>query len=149
MILQFQTQSDVNITRNDNFPAQGEYGATGEIGNGEYLRFGCYSFDAVAASVGCDSLGPDCEWQFTGVTYNAATGDYDEPYTQFATTPGCPAGENCALTDFVFLQNFKSIQSLRVNVTVEGVPKIWWMDDLQMKWSDDSCEAGNCRASHR
>lgn len=149
MILQFQTQSDVNVTRNDNFPAQGEYGATGEIGNGEYLRFGCYSFDAVAASVGCDSLGPDCEWQFTGVTYNAATGDYDEPYTQFATTPGCPAGENCALTDFVFLQNFKNIQSLRVNVTAEGVPKIWWMDDLQMKWSDDSCKAGNCRASHR
>lgn len=148
LLLQFMAQ-DINVTRNDNFPVTGQYGATGEIGVGENLRWGCYTFDAIAAAVGCDSLGPVCEFQATGVVYNTATDEYDEKYTTFFETPGCPAGENCALTEYMFLDEFKDIQGLRINATVEGVPKIWWLDDLQLMWSDGSCEAGDCRASHR
>jgi len=149
LLVEFLTQSDIDSTRDDNLRAPGAYGATGEIGIGPNLSWGCYSFDAVAASVGCDSLGAPCDWQFTGVTYDVAADDYSEVITQRLSTPSCLEGADCPLTNIVFLDSFANIQSLRINVTVAGVPKIWWMDDLKLDWADNSCEAGLCRASHR
>jgi hypothetical protein len=149
LLLEFLTESNINVTRNHNIPEIGKYGATGEIGNGDNLHWGCYTFDAMAASVGCDSQGPTCDWQFTGVVYDTTTNDSTEVITQRVSTASCPALNDCSLMDIVFLDNFRDLHSLRINVTVAGVPKIWWMDDLKLAWADGSCDAGLCRASHR
>ncbi|KFY74854.1 hypothetical protein V499_05152 [Pseudogymnoascus sp. VKM F-103] len=81
LLLDFVTQSTADVTRTHNSPPIDEYGATGEIGIGQNLQWGCYTFHALAASVGCDSLGPQCDWQFTGVQFNPRKQEYEEVVT--------------------------------------------------------------------
>lgn len=149
LLLEFVTPSNLNPTRTHNSPPIDEYSATAEIGIGQNLQWGCYAFQALAASVGCDSLGPQCDWQFTGVQFNHETQEYKEVVTQFVSTASCPGLEDCKLADVVLLDDFMHLHALRVNVTAVGEPRNWWMDDLKLEWADGSCDAGLCRAMHR
>jgi hypothetical protein len=45
----------------------------GMVSNGFTELSGCFNFDARGASVGCDSEGPDCEWEVTGLRYSFDT----------------------------------------------------------------------------
>ena len=99
--------------------------------------------------MGCDSVGPYCGWQFTGVQFNHETQEYKEVATQFLSTASCPGLEDCKLTDVVLLDDFTHLHALRVNVTVVGEPKNWWMDDLKLEWANGSCDARLCRSMHR
>jgi hypothetical protein len=68
--------------------------------------------------------------------------------TQTMSTAACPGLSNCDLVP-VFLDNtFANLTELRINVTVAGIEKIWWLDDLNLSWFDDSCDAGLCRQEH-
>ncbi|KFY46820.1 hypothetical protein V495_02241 [Pseudogymnoascus sp. VKM F-4514 (FW-929)] len=147
-LLEF-TQTDVDVTRNHNAPPTGDGVTTGEIGIGTNLQWGCYAFNALSASVGCNSAGPRCDWQFTGVQWDYGTQKYNEVITQHVSTAGCPGLKDCKLADVVLLDEFEGLQALRVNVTVAGRPKKWWTDDLKLEWADGKCDAGLCRAMHR
>ncbi|OBT67483.1 hypothetical protein VE03_03120 [Pseudogymnoascus sp. 23342-1-I1] len=149
LLLEFVTQSNVDATRTHNSHPTEDYGTTGEIGIGQNLQWGCYDFNALSASVGCDSLGPHCDWQFTGVQWDYKKQVYEEVVTQFVSTAGCPGLVNCKLMDVVLLDEFTHLHALRVNVTVAGEPKGWWMDDLKLEWADGRCDAGLCRVMHR
>ncbi|KFX95442.1 hypothetical protein V490_03871 [Pseudogymnoascus sp. VKM F-3557] len=146
-LLEF-TQDGVDVSRNQNAPPTGE-DITGEIGIGTNLQWGCYAFNALSTSVGCDSAGPRCDWQFTGVQWDYRTQRYKEVITQHVSTAGCPGLTNCKLADVVLLDEFEGLHALRVNATVAGRPKKWWMDDLKLEWTDGKCDAGLCRAMHR
>ncbi|OBT83761.1 hypothetical protein VE02_07178 [Pseudogymnoascus sp. 03VT05] len=125
LLLKFVTQRNADVTRTHNSPQIDGYGATGEIGIGRNVQSGCYTFHALAASVGCDSLGPHCDWQFTGVQFNHGTQKYVEVVTQLVSTASCPGLEDCKLTDVVLLDDFTHLHALKVNVTVAGEPKNW------------------------
>jgi hypothetical protein len=124
-------------------------GVTGDIGNGRNRALECFDFNARGASLGCDSKGPDCNWQFTGTVWNASIATEQEVVTQHISTSACPSLINCTLVPILLDANFRNLSSLRINVTVAGEPKIWWMDDLLLAWTDDSCDAGLCRQAHR
>ncbi|MBC9702637.1 MAG: hypothetical protein H9W83_08945 [Leuconostoc sp.] len=51
--------------------------------------------------------------------------------------------------DFYMQQVFDDISYFHVNVTHKGVPTNWYLDDLRVDWTDNSCEAGRCREHHR
>ena len=148
LLLEFVAQTP-DATRNHKYPPGNEYGATGEISIGQNLQWGCYDFRALSVAVGCDSVGPYCGWQFTGVQFNHETQEYKEVATQFLSTASCPGLEDCKLTDVVLLDDFTHLHALRVNVTVVGEPKNWWMDDLKLEWANGSCDARLCRSMHR
>ncbi|KFZ19301.1 hypothetical protein V502_03737 [Pseudogymnoascus sp. VKM F-4520 (FW-2644)] len=148
-LLEFVTPSNLNPTRTHNSPPIDDYSATAVIGIGQNLRWGCYDFNALAASVGCDSLGPQCEWQFTGVQFDHEKQEFKEVVTQYVSTASCPGLEDCKLSDVVLLDEFMHLHALKVNVTAAGEPKNWWMDDLKLGWADGSCDAGLCRVMHR
>lgn len=123
-------------------------GYTGALGNGENALLGCFNFKATSMSLGCDSLGPDCDWQFTGLRFNNVTKATDTITTQTMSTAACPTLSNCDLVPVFLDSTFTNLTELRINVTVAGVDKIWWLDDLHLSWFDDSCDAGLCRLEH-
>ena len=120
-------------------------GYTGAIGNGENALLGCFNFNALGMSLGCNSTGPNCDWQFTGLRYNNVTKATDTITSQMLSTAACPALANCTLVPVSLDGTFQNLTELRINVTVAGVDRIWWLDDLNLSWYDDSCNAGLCR----
>jgi hypothetical protein len=119
--------------------------STGEVTVDPAALFGCFNFNALGASFGCDSEGPDCDWQFTGLRYSFTSGKEDVVITQILTTSSCPELSNCNLVPVELSTDFQNLTTLQINVTVAGAPKIWWMDDLKLGWYDNSCSAGLCR----
>jgi hypothetical protein len=54
----------------------------------------------------------------------------------------CPALANCTLTPIPFGDRFVDLNAIQINVTVAGEPKIWFMDDLELGWFNNTCSAG-------
>ncbi|CAG8971530.1 hypothetical protein HYALB_00005426 [Hymenoscyphus albidus] len=138
-----------NFTLNFSNPSTGpnaaDMGFAGDIANGDHDRTGCFRFNFYGASVGCDSRGPDCVFKFTGLRYDSVTGANKQVAQGISRVPACPALENCSLVPITLSRAFKDLTVIRVSLTVGGQPKIWFMDDLRMGWSDNSCATGVCR----
>ncbi len=147
MMLQFTPNFNLNQSLLSS-PNIAEYGYSGDIGNGDHGATGCFSFNITGASFGCDSEGPACDFSFTGFRYNSTTGLTSAITQQQVIVPSCPALANCTLTPVTLDQTFQDIDSVRINVTVSSEPKIWWMDDIQLGWTNNTCTAGTCRSNH-
>jgi len=123
-------------------------GTTGEFGNGYTESLGCFNFNAYSASLGCDSQSPPCLFQISGVRYDAATQTEQTVTTRVVPISACPGTSNCPLIPVMFDNSFTNLTGVRINATVDGVAKSWWMDDVSLGWSDDSCDADFCRDSN-
>lgn len=123
-------------------------GTTGYMRNADHGLTSCFGFNFYGASFGCDSQGPDCDFTFTGHKYDAATQSIESVAYQQLAISACPTYKslNCVLTPMTLDSTFKNLDSVTINATVQGVPKMWWMDDLRLGWSDNTCEKGLCRA---
>lgn len=135
--------SNVKQTRPD-----ADTGTSGSIGNVDHGLTTCFSFNFYGASFGCDSEGPGCDFNFTGYRYDAASQSTKPVFTQQKTVSACPTLKSldCILTPVTLDSAFQNLDSVSIDLTVGGVPKIWWMDDLRLGWSDNTCEKGMCRA---
>ncbi|KAI6711837.1 hypothetical protein JHW43_005642 [Diplocarpon mali] len=140
-----------NFTVNHTTPASGpnsrQGGFSGEIGNADHGATGCFSFNFYGASFGCDSNGPDCDFTFTGLKYDRESGETNPVTTQQLSVAACPdlKSLDCLLTSVTLDVTFQNLDSVRLNVTVQGEPKIWWVDDIRLGWFDNTCEQGICR----
>ncbi|KAG4441931.1 hypothetical protein IFR05_002615 [Cadophora sp. M221] len=123
-------------------------GTTGYMRNADHGLTSCFSFNLYGASFGCDSQGPDCDFTFTGYRYDAATQSTKSVANQQLAISACPTPKslNCILTPMTLDSTFKNLDQITINATVQGVPKMWWMDDLRLGWFDNTCEKGMCRA---
>lgn len=130
----------LNITQN----TLGQ-GISAGIGNGDHGRTGCFSFNVMGASFGCDSTGPKCDFWFTGFRYNKSSALASEVACQQKSIKACSSLRNCDLTPIYLHRTFRDLDFIRINLTVAGQPKIWWMDDLSLAWSNNSCAAEQCR----
>lgn len=90
-------------------------------------------------------MGPPCDFTFTGYKYDVASKNTSQVTQQTINVPACPELSNCVLTNVNLNSRFKDLTYFLVNVTVAGKPKLWWMDDLRLGWSDNSCAMGLCR----
>ncbi|CZT50019.1 uncharacterized protein RSE6_10937 [Rhynchosporium secalis] len=122
--------------------------ASGYMGNVDHGATSCFSFNFYGASFGCDSLGPDCHFNFTGYSYNAADQSTKPVVSEQKVISACPTLKSldCVLTPVTLSPSFEKLDSIRIDVTVNDVPKIWWMDNVRLGWSDNTCEKGMCRA---
>ena len=147
LLLEFIPNFNVNGTNPNAGPNTAEDGFSGDIGNADHGQLGCFGFNVYGASLGCDSVGPDCDFSFTGYRVNLLQGGTNKVAQQNIAVPPCPALSNCDLVPINLDQTFEDLDTIRVNVTVAGAPKIFWLDDLRLGWYNNTCAAGLCRQS--
>ncbi|KAK2626227.1 hypothetical protein QTJ16_004489 [Diplocarpon rosae] len=147
LLLEFIPNFTVNNTTPASGPNSRQGGFSGEIGDADHGASGCFSFNFYGASFGCDSSGPDCDFTFTGFKYDRSSGETNPVTTQELSVAACPDLKSlaCILTSVSLDATFEDLDSVRVNVTVQGEPKIWWVDDIRLGWFDNTCEQGLCR----
>jgi hypothetical protein len=120
-----------------------------QIGNSFTETSGCFNFNARGTNLGCDSNSSDCDWMFTGLRYNFATGVEDKVTFQNLSTPACPAMKDCTLVPVTFDNTFKNLTSIIIDGTVAGVKRNWWIDSIDLSWYDNSCLKGLCRENQK
>ncbi|KAK5684171.1 hypothetical protein LTS10_004035 [Elasticomyces elasticus] len=122
----------------------------GEIGDGPYESNSAFWFAAFSAMMGCDNTGPDpCTIVFTGYTYSAAANDEIATYTQNATLAPCPALNNCPLQPVSFPTSFRSLSGVRMQAFVGNEERMFFLDDMELGWSNNTCQAGMTRQRYQ
>ena len=116
----------------------------GEIGAGPRAYDSAYWIDAYSAWLGCANSGPDdCIITVQGYIY----GDNTSLVTQDFTQPPCPGLKNCSLALVEFGDGFRALTGLQIIATVDSNPVDWYMDDLALGWSNNTCAAQLERSS--
>jgi hypothetical protein len=115
----------------------------GAIGAGPRADDSVYWFDAFSAELGCDNGGSaPCNMTISGYNWNESTQVEEKTIMQYAQIPPCNLLQDCIL-EHVQLQDFRGLSSIRFEAIVDGATlKSWVVDNLSLKWFDDSCEAG-------
>ncbi|KAF7943170.1 hypothetical protein EAE96_011108 [Botrytis aclada] len=145
LLLEFIPNFEANSSNSKTGPNAADHGFSGQIGSGDEGLTGCFNFNLYGASLGCDSMGPSCDFTFTGYKYDVASQKTSQVTQQVINVPACPELSDCVLTVVDLDSRFEDLTLFFMNVTVAGKPKLWWMDDLRLGWSDNSCAVGLCR----
>jgi hypothetical protein len=149
LLLEFIPNFTVNETDENSGPNSKENGWSGDLGNGDHGVTGCFSYNFYGASFGCDSTGPGCLFTFSGFRYDRATKLTNQVATQTISIAACPELADCPLTSITVDNTFQNLDLVRMNASVFGLPKVWWVDDVRLGWFDNSCEKGICRQNTR
>lgn len=149
LLLEFIPNYTVNITDEDSGPNSREFGWSGDIGNADQGRTGCFSYNMYGASLGCETREAPCVFTFTGFRYDRTTKLTNPVTTQTLTVSACPELENCPLTSVNLDSSFENLDAVRMSLKVGGLPRLWWMDDVRLGWFDNTCSVGICRQTTR
>ncbi|GAM85571.1 hypothetical protein ANO11243_035780 [Dothideomycetidae sp. 11243] len=116
----------------------------GEIGNFTI------TFNAYGAYLGCDTKSHSgCVYEISGYVYDSTSDSEALAYQGNVTLLGCPELRNCALQYIKFDHGLRGVTGLQIRAFDATGQRIWFLDDLQLGWSDDSCAAGRVRAASR
>ncbi len=126
-------------------------GDTAEISVGPNERSPCFRFNFYGASLGCAAEGVEqwCEFEFSAYTYNETSGsEASLSWSETKRVPACPNFPQgpCPLTP-VQLDGYNNLASILISVRVGLELRAWWADDLQIGWTDNTCEAASCRTN--
>ena len=120
----------------------------GQFGAGPRFANPVFWIDAFSAFVGCTNAGPeDCELTVNGFVYEKTFKNTVLYARQTFYQPPCPTLKNCELMHIEFGPDFRNLTSLQVIATVgkQTLLNTWYMDDLEVAWSDTSCAAAEQR----
>lgn len=120
---------------------------TGEIGDSPAQdNVSAFWFDAFNAFLGCDNAGPgNCTMEVTGLRWDPVVEDEVPAFVQSYSLPPCPTNRNCALTPVTFPGTARGLSGLEIRAARNGVPRMFFMDDMHMAWSNTTCDAGMLR----
>ena len=118
---------------------------TGEIGSGPRASSdSAYWIDAYSAYLGCTNPGPnDCSITVKGYQNSSAFSYITQGFTQ----PPCLEMKNCSLALVELADGFRNLTGLQIIATVGGTPVDWYMDNLSLGWSNNTCAAQLKRSS--
>ena len=123
-------------------PSQGMI-RPGEIGDGAIDSLSAFWFNAYDAWFGCDNEGPDeCTMVFSAYSWSPSAKTEILTYTQNASLPGCPGFNDCHLQQVQFPYSFRGLSGLQMQAYVGNEQRIFFMDNLALGWSNNSCAAG-------
>ncbi|KAL8649465.1 MAG: hypothetical protein Q9226_005568 [Calogaya cf. arnoldii] len=115
----------------------------GELGAGPRFHESAYWIDAYTAWIGCANGGStDCRVNLIG--YDALNSTIA---TQTILQPPCPGLVNCRLAQITFSDQFRDLAGLQILAVVDEVPVTFYMDDLSLGWSNNTCSAQLERSS--
>ncbi|KAL8680431.1 MAG: hypothetical protein Q9186_003391 [Xanthomendoza sp. 1 TL-2023] len=115
----------------------------GELGAGPRVHESAYWIDAYSVWIGCANGGPtDCQIDLIGYdAFNAAIA------SMTVSQPPCPGLVNCKLAQITFPGDFRDLAGLQVLAYVNKTPVTFYMDDLSLGWSNNTCAAQFERSS--
>jgi hypothetical protein len=120
----------------------------GEISDGPRESISAFWFDAYSAWFGCDNRGPSpCTLAFSAYTWSSGQQEEVLTFQQNATVPACNRAKDCRLTKVEFPSAFRGLTGIQVQAFVDKEPRMFFVDDLAMRWSNNSCAAGMLRQS--
>lgn len=132
-----------NNTDVDASPDAGDE-SIGEFGAGPRSSESAYWIDAFSAYLGCSNAGPEnCIITINGYDAISST----RTVFQTVTQPPCSGLRNCKLTLIQFDAGFRNLSGIQILAAVNDRPVTWYMDDLQLGWSNNTCAAATERAS--
>ena len=111
----------------------------------------CFRFNFYGASLGCAALPTEewCEFEISAYTYDESLSREESiSWSEIKRVPACPRYPYgpCALTPVEF-DGYTNITSVLITLHVGLDLRVWWGDDFEFGWTDDSCDAAACRAS--
>ena len=116
----------------------------GEVGAGPRAEYNAYWIDAYSAWLGCANGGPhSCVITINGYK----NGGEMATVTQSLIKSPCPGLKNCSLTLTNFDSGFRGLSGLQILAAVDGTNVDYYMDDLLLGWSNNSCAAQSLRSS--
>jgi collagen type III alpha len=117
------------------------------IGMGRTGSIPCFRWNFYGVSLGCasDITRQDCHFEIWALRYNEATGrDEFTGASEDAMTIACTE-PTCELTPKMF-SGYQDLSSIVIRVKSDNKIRVWWADDVQVGWTDNTCEAAWCRA---
>ncbi|KAI9837823.1 MAG: hypothetical protein M1819_006757 [Sarea resinae] len=145
----FLENQAVNATSVDGSPDAG-LEVAGEFGAGPRASQSAYWFNAYEANLGCDNRGPKaCKLTISGYTFSQEEQQEILSVEQFVSLPPCRNFQNCKLTTVCFSDAFRNLTGVRIVAFLSGQPRIWFMDDVRLAWSNNTCAAGLERQESR
>ncbi|PGH18642.1 hypothetical protein AJ80_04389 [Polytolypa hystricis UAMH7299] len=121
------------------------------FGSGARAAADAYWFDAHSTFFGCDSFTANRFCNVTASAYRYSTEVKKEVLaaTRSFSIPSCPSPRNCTLTPLSFGEGFHGLSRLQFEATVENLPIHFFLDDIKLKWHNNTCAAGKIRSQSR
>lgn len=117
---------------------------SGEIGAGPRSSDSAYWIDAHSAAIGCsDGSSSACLLTVHGYVL----GQGEPQVTQIVELPSCPGFRDCSLTDVSFAPEFRNLTGLQMNAAIGNTAVNYYIDDMSLSWSNNSCGAQRERAT--
>ncbi|KAK2857275.1 hypothetical protein FQN49_004861 [Arthroderma sp. PD_2] len=116
----------------------------GEFGAGPRAAKKLFWFDAFVGHAGCDNGNSTmpCELTVTGLKYSAESDTEIPAGTSKFVIPPCIGPKHCNLTRLIFGDGFSGLSGMEIEARVGGKAVTWYVDDLKLRWHDDTCAAG-------
>ncbi|EFE41956.1 hypothetical protein TRV_03313 [Trichophyton verrucosum HKI 0517] len=116
----------------------------GEFGGGPRASHKLFWFDAFSAQVGCNTGNSSraCELTIQGLKYSAESGTEIRAGVSRFTIPPCREPKHCILTEVLFGDGFSGLSGIEIEAQMDGRATMWYIDDILLKWHDDTCAAG-------
>ncbi|KAI9697110.1 MAG: hypothetical protein M1820_007925 [Bogoriella megaspora] len=124
---------------------------SGEIGAGDESTNSAFFFNVYSANLGCDiRQGPsvDCNVVAHGYRFDGVTGNQTAVAYQFVQLPPCAnvAAGGCQLSAVSFGADFRNLTGVEIRAYDTKENQLpWFMDDLKVGWTDNSCAAVEAR----
>ena len=130
-------------------PSQsGNYSKPGEVSDGPREAISAFWFDAYSAWFGCDNRGPEvCTLMFYAFAWSDTENTEVLIDQSTSTIAPCRKSRGCGLELVEFPSTFQSLTGLQVEAFVGKEERMFFMDDLSMHWTNNTCAAGLQRQS--
>jgi hypothetical protein len=122
-----------------------------QFGVGSLTENPCFRFDFQGISVGCIGQDLVCTVTVTGVQWNG-TSNVDAG-TKVWRISTCSQAQGCSLSEQIIDSDagvgFTDLTAVKITAEVDDNPTSFAADDVQIGWTDTSCEAAVCRSKVR
>lgn len=116
----------------------------GEIGAGPRSSDSAYWTDAFSLWLGCENVGPsDCVITIDGYDIDHSTRVASTTVTQ----PPCPGLADCKLALIELPDSFRNLIGIQILATVDLKLTTYYIDDVNLGWSNNTCAAQEKRSS--
>lgn len=122
-----------------------------KISVGDLQANPCFRFDFVGMRAGCASKKANCVFNITGLSWDDEAQAEVVVGSSISSTRACSRQNNCKLRPLVAdsTAGLHNLTSVVIDVTAHSQPQEWWADDVEIAWSDASCDADVCRSNVR
>lgn len=120
--------------------------SVGEFGAGPRASDSAYWIDAFSLWLGCENAGPsDCIITINGYDSAHSTRAVSKTVIQ----PPCPGLLNCKLALVELTDDFRNLAGIQILAAVDRKLTAYYIDDVSLGWSNNTCAAQDKRSSTR